>query len=87
MIIGICNFDIVCYLSIVIWDFSAVSGKVNRFYLTQLALALTFLLSHQLLPIQKMDGVIFLPRPQGVGQKLRDTEIRILVGCGTDGNN
>jgi hypothetical protein len=34
LIIGICNFDIVCYLSIVIWDFSAVLGKFNRLYLT-----------------------------------------------------
>jgi hypothetical protein len=25
-----------------IWDFSAVSGKVNRFYLNPLALTLTF---------------------------------------------
>ena len=25
-----------------IWDFSAVSGKINRFYLSQLALTLTF---------------------------------------------
>jgi len=35
-------FDIVCNLSIAIWDFSAVSGKRNRFYLSQLALTLTF---------------------------------------------
>jgi hypothetical protein len=42
LVIGICNFDIVCNLSIVIWDFSTVSGKANRFYLNQLELALTF---------------------------------------------
>ena len=42
MIIGICNFDIVCNLNIVIWDFRAVSGKVNRFYRHQLGLTLTF---------------------------------------------
>jgi len=29
-------------LSIVIWDFSTVSGKVNSFYLNQLELTLTF---------------------------------------------
>ena len=40
--VGICNFDIVCNLSIVIWDFSAVSGKANSFYLNQLELTLTF---------------------------------------------
>jgi hypothetical protein len=40
--VGICNFDIVCNLSIVIWDFSAVSGKTNSFYLNQLELTLTF---------------------------------------------
>jgi len=40
--VGICNFDIVCNLSIVIWDFSGVSGKANRFYLNQLELTLTF---------------------------------------------
>jgi undecaprenyl-diphosphatase len=34
-----------------------------------------------------MNGVIFLPKPQWIGQKLRDTEIRTLLGCGTDGNN
>jgi len=39
--IGICNFDIVCNLRIVIWDFRAVSGKANRFYLNQLELTLT----------------------------------------------
>jgi len=33
LVIGICNFDIVCNLSIVIWDFIAVSMKANRFYL------------------------------------------------------
>ncbi len=40
--VGICNFDIVCNLSIVIWDFSAVSGKANSFCLNQLELTLTF---------------------------------------------
>jgi len=39
--VGICNFDIVCNLRIVIWDFSAVSGKANHFYLNQLELTLT----------------------------------------------
>ncbi len=39
--IGICNFDIVCYLIIGIWDFSALSLKANRFYLKQLELTLT----------------------------------------------
>jgi hypothetical protein len=29
-------------LSIAVWDFSALSGKVNRFYLNQLDLTLTF---------------------------------------------
>jgi len=42
MVIGICNFDIVCNLSIGIWDFSAVSVKANRFYLNKLELTLTF---------------------------------------------
>jgi hypothetical protein len=42
MVIGICNFDIVCNLSIVIWDFIAVSGEANRLYLNQLGLTLTF---------------------------------------------
>jgi len=42
LVIGICHFDIVCNLSIVIWDFYAVSGKINRFYLDQLELTLTF---------------------------------------------
>ena len=42
LIIGICNFDIVCNLSIAIWDFSALSGKLNHFYLNQLELTLTF---------------------------------------------
>ncbi len=42
LIIGICYFDIVCYLSIVIWDFSAVSEMANRFYLNQIELTLTF---------------------------------------------
>jgi hypothetical protein len=41
LVIGFCNFDIVCNLRIVIWDFSAVSGKVNRFYAIQLELILT----------------------------------------------
>jgi hypothetical protein len=40
-LVGICNFDIVCHLSIVIWDFSALSLKANRFYLNQLELTLT----------------------------------------------
>ena len=30
LVIGICNFEIVFNLSIVIWDFSAVSGKANQ---------------------------------------------------------
>jgi hypothetical protein len=42
LVIGIFNFDIVCNLSIVIWDFSAVSGKANRSYLNQLELTLTY---------------------------------------------
>ena len=42
LVIGIFNFDIVCNLSIVIWDFSTVSGKANRSYLNQLELTLTF---------------------------------------------
>jgi len=42
LIIGICYFDIVCYLSIVICNISAVFRKVNRLYLTQLELTLTF---------------------------------------------
>ncbi len=29
-------------VSIAVWDFSALSGKVNRFYLNQLDLTLTF---------------------------------------------
>ncbi len=29
-------------MSIVIWDFSAVSGKINRFYLNHLELTSTF---------------------------------------------
>jgi hypothetical protein len=33
---------IVCNLSIVIWDFSALSCEVNRFYLNQSELTLTF---------------------------------------------
>jgi len=40
--IEISNFDIVWNLSIEIWDFSSVSEKLNRFYLNQLELALTF---------------------------------------------
>ncbi len=36
LVIEICDFDIVWNLSIVIWDFSAVIGKANRFYLNQL---------------------------------------------------
>ena len=42
LVIGSWDFDIVWNLSIVIWDFSAVSGKANRFYLNQLELTLTF---------------------------------------------
>jgi len=42
LVIGFCSFDIVSNLSIVIWNFSAVSGKVNRFYPNQLELILTF---------------------------------------------
>jgi hypothetical protein len=42
LIIGFCDFDIVCYLSIVICNFSAVFGKANCFYLTQLELTSTF---------------------------------------------
>jgi len=34
--VGIWDFDIVWNLSIVIWDFSTVFGKANRFYLNQL---------------------------------------------------
>jgi protease-4 len=43
-----------CNLSIAIWDFRAVSGKVKRFYLNQLGLTLTFLcrlLTHQFIPL------------------------------------
>jgi len=36
------RIDIICILSIAIWDFSAISGKVNCFYLNQLELILTF---------------------------------------------
>ncbi len=36
LVIGIWDFDIVWNLSVVIWDFSAVFGKANRFYLNQL---------------------------------------------------
>jgi len=39
--VGIYDFDIVCNLRIVIWDFSAVSGKASRFYLNQLEFTLT----------------------------------------------
>jgi len=39
--VGIWNFDIVCHLSIVIWDFSAIYLKANCFYLNQLELTLT----------------------------------------------
>ncbi len=42
LIIGICNFDIICNLSIVIWDFSEVCSKTNRFDPNQLELTLTF---------------------------------------------
>ncbi len=42
LIIGICNFDTVCNLSIVIWDFSHVSGKAIRYYPNQYELSLTF---------------------------------------------
>jgi hypothetical protein len=36
LVIGIWDFDIVWNLSIVIWDFSSVFGKANRFYLNKL---------------------------------------------------
>ncbi len=39
-VIRICNFDIVYDLSIVIWDFRVVYGKLNRFYLNYMELAL-----------------------------------------------
>ena len=39
--IEIWNFDIVCNLNIVIWNFSAVSEKANCFYLNQLEFTLT----------------------------------------------
>ena len=42
IIIGTWNLDIIGILSIVIWDFSAISGKVIGFYLHQLELTLTF---------------------------------------------
>ena len=42
LVIGTWNFDIVWNLSIVIWDFSVVSGKSNRFYLNQLELTLNY---------------------------------------------
>ena len=35
MVIEIWDFDIVWNLSIVIWDFSPVSGKANHFYLNR----------------------------------------------------
>ena len=35
MVIEICNFDFICNLKIVIWDFNAVIGKPNPFYLNQ----------------------------------------------------
>ena len=41
LIIEIWNFDIVWNLSIVIWDFSALSGKANRFQVNQSKLTLT----------------------------------------------
>jgi hypothetical protein len=40
-------------LSIVIWDFSAVSGKANSFYLNQLELTLTFPGEAAMAPLQK----------------------------------
>jgi hypothetical protein len=42
LVIGICNFNIICNLSIVNWIFSALSEKPSRFYLNQLELTLTF---------------------------------------------
>ena len=42
MAIGICNYDILYNLSIVIWDFSVVTGKANLFYMNHLELTLTF---------------------------------------------
>ena len=42
LVIGNWNFDIIWNLSIVVWDFSAVIGKSNRFYLNQLMVALKF---------------------------------------------
>ena len=42
MVIGIYDFDIICNLSIVIWDFGAVFWKASRFYLNQLELTSTF---------------------------------------------
>ena len=42
LVIGICDFDIISNSSIVIGDFSALSGEVNRFNLNQLELTLTF---------------------------------------------
>ncbi len=41
LVIGICNFNIVCHLIIGIWDFNALFLKANRFYLNQLELTLT----------------------------------------------
>jgi hypothetical protein len=42
-VIEILNFEFIWNLSIVILDFSAVSGKSNLFYLNPLKLTLTFL--------------------------------------------
>ena len=42
LVIGTWNFDIVWNLSIVIWNFSPVSGKSNRLYLNQFVVTLTF---------------------------------------------
>jgi hypothetical protein len=39
--LGIWNFDIICNLSIVFWDFSGVSRKANLLYLNHLELTLT----------------------------------------------
>ena len=41
LVIGDWDLEIVWNLSIVIWDFSAVSGKVNRLYVNQSNLTLT----------------------------------------------
>jgi len=85
LIIGICNFDIVCNLSIVIWDFSAISGKVNRVYLNQLELTLTFPSNRRLLSVQKMNAMIISPKLQWFGKNLWETEIRFFSGCDNDG--